>query len=291
MDEYSVKVEHISKVIGGKKIIDDISFNLKSGSILGIVGPNGAGKSTLLKIMTGLYPIDNGDVYYNGISLKKDFENAIKNVGCLIESPNLYNNLSGLDNLLLFKRMFDDVDDDRIKEVINIVNLRGSIGKKFKTYSLGMKERLGIASALLNKPDILILDEPTNGLDPIGIKELRNLIKSLEDTTVIISSHLLSEIENICDEVIFIDNGKIIERKELTNENKQYIEFEVDDYPKARLLIGEYCINEQLCLYANDEQVSSINKYLVNNNIKVYGINKKNKSLEQDFFEKIGKNE
>ena len=291
MEEYSVRVEHISKVIGNKKIIDDISFNLKRGSVVGIVGPNGAGKSTLLKIMTGLYSIDSGDVYYNNISLKNDFENSIKNVGCLIESPDLYDNLSGLDNLLLFKRMFNDITDDRLDDIIDIVNLRGNIGKKFKTYSLGMKERLGIASALLNSPDILILDEPTNGLDPIGIKEFRNLIKSLDDTTVIISSHLLSEIENICDEVLFIDNGKIIERKDLTNENKKYIEFEVDDYPKARLLIGEYCINEQLCLYANDEQVSSINKYLVNNNIKVYGINKKNKSLEEEFFEKLGKNE
>ncbi len=289
MQEYSIIVENLTKVINNKKIIDNISFNIRKGHIVGLVGPNGAGKSTLLKIMTGLCKIDTGNVYYNGISLKDNFEQAIKNVGCIIENPDMYKNLSGKDNLELFRLMFKNVSEKNLKDIVSLVNLEKDIGKKFKTYSLGMKERLGIAASLLGNPNILILDEPTNGLDPIGIKKLRNIIKSLKGVTVLISSHLLSEIENICDEVIFINNGKIIERKELNNnENKKYIEFEVDDYPKARYILNRFGVSEDLCVYGTDEEISTINKELIYNNIKVYRISEKSNSLEKDFFIKLG---
>ena len=288
MQENAVEVKNVTKVINGKKILNNISFNIRRGSIVGLVGPNGAGKSTLLKIMTGLYTLDIGEVYYEGISLKNDYENAIKSVGCIIENPDMYKNLSGHDNLELFKVMFKGVSEETVRGIVEIVNLEKSIGRKFKTYSLGMKERLGIAASLLGNPKILILDEPTNGLDPIGIKNLRALLKNLKDTTIIISSHLLSEIEAICDEVIFINNGEIIERKDLnSNENKKYVEFEVDDYPKAKLLMNSFSVGESLSVYASDEEISDINKILVMNRVKVYRIFEKSRSLEDEFFQKM----
>lgn len=289
MSENIVEVKNITKIINGKKILDNISFSINEGSIVGLIGPNGAGKSTLLKVMTGLYKIDIGDVKYYGKSLKDDFEEAIVNVGSIIENPDMYKNLSGQKNLELFKVMFKGVSDETIKGIVNIVNLEKSMGKKFKSYSLGMKERLGIATSLLGNPKILILDEPTNGLDPIGIKNMRNLIKSLNNTTVIISSHMLCEIENICDEVIFINEGKIIERKDIKNfGNKKRVEFEVDDYDKAKSIISNYDVDEEMCVYATDEEVCEINKTLIKNNIKVYRICEKINNLENEFFDKLG---
>ncbi len=289
MSEYAIEVKNISKIINGKKIINNISFNVNKGSVIGLVGPNGAGKSTLLKIMTGLYTLDVGDVYYDGISLKKDYEKAIKRVGCIVESPDVYKNLSGYDNLDLYRNVFKGINEESIRDIIRIVDLNESIKKKVRTYSLGMKERLGIAASLLGNPKILILDEPTNGLDPIGIKNLRKLIKSLKDTTIIISSHLLSEIEIICDEVIFINNGEIIERKAINNEsNKKYIEFEVDDYSRAKYLINDFQIGETLSVYATEEEICKINKRLILNDIKVYRITEKQNKLESEFFETMG---
>ena len=166
----SIIVRNINKSINGKKILSDISFDAYEGEIIGLVGKNGAGKSTLLKVMTGLYSYDSGEIYYYEYNLKKDFEKAMSIIGTLIESPDLYKNLSGSNNLKLFKTMFKNIDEETVKEIVRIVEMEKYLGKKFKTYSLGMKERLGIASSLINKPKILILDEPTNGLDPVGLR-------------------------------------------------------------------------------------------------------------------------
>lgn len=288
MIENTIEIKNVTKVLGGKKILNNISFNVRKNSIVGLVGPNGAGKSTLLKIMTGLYTLDIGEIYYDGISLKKDYELAMKNIGCIIESPDMYKNLSGSDNLDLFKLMFRGVSEETIKGIVQILDLEKSIGRKFKTYSLGMKERLGVASSLLGSPKILILDEPTNGLDPISIRNLRNILKNLKDTTIVISSHLLSEIELICDEVIFINNGEIIERKDLnSNESKKYVEFEVDNYSKAKLILNGFSVNDGLCVYATDDEISTINKEFVINKINVFRISDKKKNLEDEFIEKM----
>ena len=184
----SVSVRNISKRIKNRKVLDNISFDLYEGEIVGLVGANGAGKSTLLKIMTGLYSYDEGEIYYYDLNLKHDFEKAMSIVGTLIENPDLYGNLRGNANLKIFKKMFKNIDESTIEEIVKIVEMEKYLGKKFKTYSLGMKERLAIANALVNKPKILILDEPTNGLDPIGIKKIMKMISDLKDTTVIISS-------------------------------------------------------------------------------------------------------
>lgn len=284
-----IKVRNISKTINKKKILDNINFDVYEGEIVGLVGKNGAGKSTLLKIMTGLYSYDEGEIYYYNYNLKTDYEKAMSIVGTLIENPDMYSNLTGKKNLEIFKSMFKGIDEGTIEEIARIVEMEKYLGKKFKTYSLGMKERLGIASSLINKPKILILDEPTNGLDREGVKNTMKMLKDLKDTTIIISSHMLSDIEELCNKIIFINDGKIDSIKIKQNDKKKNIVFEVDDFSKARLIIKDYCINENLEVYESDDIVSLINKELVLNDINVYRISEATNTLEKDFFRMIGK--
>ncbi len=282
----AIKIRNVSKTINAKKILNNISFDVYEGEIVGLIGPNGAGKSTLMKIMTGLYTLDEGEIYYYEYNLKKDFEKAISIVGTLIETPDLYKTLSGKNNLKLFKSMFKGIDENKIKDIVNIVELEKYLGKKVKTYSLGMKERLGIASALINKPKILILDEPTNGLDPIGIKNIFDILKSMKDTTIIISSHMLNEIQGICNKIVFINNGEIVNIKHIENDiKKKDVLFEVDDFSKAKLLLKDYCINEELEVYETDDVISKLNKELILNNINVYRIFENKNNLEREFFD------
>lgn len=284
-----IKVRNISKTINKKKILDNINFDIYEGEIVGLVGKNGAGKSTLLKIMTGLYSYDEGEIYYYNYNLKTDYEKAMSIVGTLIENPDMYSNLTGKKNLEIFKSMFKGIDEGTIEEIVRIVEMEKYLGKKFKTYSLGMKERLGIASSLINKPKILILDEPTNGLDREGVKNTMKMLKELKDTTIIISSHMLSDIEELCNKIIFINDGKIDSIKIKQNDKKKNIVFEVDDFSKARLIIKDYCINENLEVYESDDIVSLINKELVLNDINVYRISEATNTIEKDFFRMIGK--
>ncbi len=285
----SITVRNVSKSINGKKLLDNISFDAYEGEIIGLVGKNGAGKSTLLKIMTGLYKMDEGEILYYNYDLNHDFEKAMSIVGTIIETPDMYESLTGKKNLKLFKTMLKGVDEGTIEEIVKILEMEKYLGKKFKTYSLGMKERLAIASSLINKPKILILDEPTNGLDTEGIKKIMDTLKELKDTTIIISSHMLNEIEELCNKIIFINNGKIQKIKIKENNNKRNVKFEVDDYTKAKLLLNKYCINESLEVYESDETISKLNKRLVQNDINVYRISEKNNKLEEEFFEMLGK--
>lgn len=284
-----IKVRNVSKTINKKKILDNINFDIYEGEIVGLVGKNGAGKSTLLKIMTGLYSYDEGEIYYYNYNLKTDYEKAMSIVGTLIENPDMYGNLTGKKNLELFKSMFKGIDEGTVEEIVRIVEMEKYLGKKFKTYSLGMKERLGIASSLISKPKILILDEPTNGLDREGIKNIMKMLKELKDTTIIISSHMLNDIEELCNKIIFINDGKIDSIKIKQNDKKKNIVFEVDDFSKARLIIKDYCINENLEVYESDDTISLINKELVLNDINVYRISETTNNLEKDFFKMIGK--
>lgn len=285
----SITVRNVSKSINGKKLLDNISFDAYEGEIIGLVGKNGAGKSTLLKIMTGLYKMDEGDIHYYNYDLNHDYEKAMSIVGTIIETPDMYESLTGKKNLKLFKTMLKGVDEGTIEEIVKILEMEKYLGKKFKTYSLGMKERLAIASSLINKPKILILDEPTNGLDTEGIKKIMDTLKELKDTTIIISSHMLNEIEELCNKIIFINNGRIQKIKIKENNNKRNVKFEVDDYTKAKLLLNKYCINESLEVYESDETISKLNKRLVQNDINVYRISEKNNKLEEEFFEMLGK--
>lgn len=221
-----IKVENLKKKIGGKIILDSLSFTVEKGTITGIVGPNGAGKSTFLKTMLGLYHINSGNIYIENYSVRKDLEKCLEQIGCIIENPDIYNNLSGRKNLQLYASLNNMKDEDYINRLIELVKLNNRIDDKVKTYSLGMKQRLGIACALVGKPSILVLDEPTNGLDPFGIKELRELLKLINKKTgitIILCSHILEEMEKVCDDIILIDNGKFIDKVKIANlklENK-----------------------------------------------------------------------
>ena len=284
----AIRVRNVSKSINGKKILHDISFDVYEGEIVALVGSNGAGKSTLLKVMCGLYKFDEGEIYYYDYNLKSDYEKAMSIVGTLIEEPSLYKNLSGSKNLKIFKSMFKGVSEETISEIVKIVEMEKYLGRKFKTYSLGMKERLAIATALINKPKILILDEPTNGLDMVGVKNIMSILKNMKDTTIIISSHMLDEVDSIADKIIFINNGRIVGIKNKENGSlKKSIKFEVDDYSKARVLLKNYLVNDELEVYESDDTISLMNEYLIKNNINVYRIYEDNKSLENDFFDMV----
>lgn len=212
-----LEVKNVTKKIGKREILHDASFSIKEGSIVGLVGPNGAGKSTLIKTILGLYRIHHGEVLIGGYSVKKEYEKALESVGTIIESPDMYSNLSGLKNLEIYAKMYRIKELSSIMEVVRKLKLEKRIKEPVKNYSLGMKQRLGIAQAILHHPKLLILDEPTNGLDPRGIYELRELLINLkkEGTTILISSHILSEIEQVCDQIIMIDEGTIVETFDL----------------------------------------------------------------------------
>ena len=179
MSEEILKCNGIYKDIHGKAIIKDVTFDIKEGEILGFIGPNGAGKTTTIKLILGLQKITKGNIQINGYDVEKNFEKAIQKVGSIVENPDLYMYMSGYANLKLVANLYESVDKKRIDEVVKLVGLENRIKDKVSKYSLGMRQRLGIAQAILHKPNLLILDEPTNGLDPEGIKQVRELIVKL----------------------------------------------------------------------------------------------------------------
>jgi ABC-2 type transport system ATP-binding protein len=207
-----LSVQHLKKKIGRKWIIKDVTFDVKPGEIFGFLGPNGAGKTTTIRMLVDLIKPTEGKIQVCGYDVNRDPERALKYVGSIVENPEVYTYLTGWENLEHFARMQPGVDNDRIQEVVDIVRLDQRIHDKVRTYSLGMRQRLGIAQALLGRPRLLILDEPTNGLDPKGIKELRVFIKQLasEGMAVFVSSHLLSEIQLLCDRVAIISAGRVL---------------------------------------------------------------------------------
>ena len=208
-----LKCENLTKKIKNKVIVENVSFSINKGDVVGFLGPNGAGKTTIIKLILGLIKITEGKVFINGFDIEKDFVKAIEKVGAIVENPDLYMYLSGYDNLKITANNYKNMSKERINEVIKIVGLENRIKDKVSTYSLGMRQRLGIAEAIINSPELLILDEPTNGLDVEGIIEIRNLIKDLSNhgIAILISSHNLSEIDNLCNRIIAIKNGKIVE--------------------------------------------------------------------------------
>ena len=231
-------VKNLSKSFGKRSILSDINLKIYEGDIVGLIGPNGAGKTTLIKSITSLYKIDSGSIKICNFDIKKELEEALSKIGCIIENPDIYNELTGRKNIEIVKLLNNIKDNDYIEEMIDFVKLRNRIDEKVKKYSLGMKQRLALICALIKKPKLLILDEPTNGLDPKGIKELREMIKkiSVEDNiSVLISSHILKEVENICDKIVIIKEGKIIEEFGIEEVKFKNISLE-DEYVK--LFVG-----------------------------------------------------
>lgn len=214
--EVALKIEHVNKFFGKRQILHDITFETYAGEVFGFLGPNGAGKTTTIKLVVGLLRLEEGDILVNGHSVSKEFEAALANIGGIVENPEMYKHMSGLQNLRQYARMRGGVDEARIQEVVKLVGLSNRINDKVGKYSLGMRQRLGVAQAILHRPKLLILDEPTNGLDPAGIKELRDILKNLahqENISVLVSSHLMSEMELMCDRVGIIVNGHLVDVK------------------------------------------------------------------------------
>ncbi|EAG1547032.1 ABC transporter ATP-binding protein [Listeria monocytogenes] len=210
MTETVLKLEHVTKKIGQKNIVHDISFDIHKGEVFGLLGPNGAGKTTIIRSIVGLIRRSEGTVFINGKNVDTEYKAAISEVGAIIENPEFYMYMSGWANLKQFARMSQkNITDEYIREIVELVKLTGAIDQKVKTYSLGMRQRLGVAQALIHSPALLILDEPTNGLDPQGMAEFRTLIRDLatKGTSVLISSHLLSEIQQITDRFAIINKG------------------------------------------------------------------------------------
>ncbi len=268
----TIELYNVTKQRGKNVILDSISFKLEKGKIYGLVGANGSGKSTLINIILGLTS-STGEIFINGYSLKEEYKSALKNVGAIVDYVSFYEFLTAYENLRYFSYIYK-TPFERIKEVMNVVKLDIKDTKLVKNYSLGMKQRLGIAVSLLKDPEILILDEPTNGLDPKGIKELRELLLSFKDKTIIISSHLISEIEKIVDEVLFIHNKKIIMKSVKHVNGVHNIKFKVDNYDLASSLIPG--LEENKSLKMSDKEVSKNIKSLIDNNVNIYRVEEDN---------------
>ena len=287
-----LECQDLCKSFGKKQILKNVSFEHDEGDILAFIGPNGSGKTTTIKLILGLQGIDKGSVNINSFDIKKDFVKAIEKVGAIVENPDTYMYLSGWDNLKLTANMYKNISDEAIKDIVKLVDLETRIHDKVSKYSLGMRQRLGIARALINKPNILILDEPTNGLDPEGIKDLRNLLKKLakEGMGILISSHNLAELESFCNKVLIIDNGTIIETsevKEFKNNDNKYV-FTVSSTEKLDFE-GIYEVSKTKFSFNGDkESIAKIVKKLVKENIDVYEVKMQELTLEEAFLKKTG---
>lgn len=297
--ENILECRSLCKTFGKKQILKDVSFEIKEGDILGFIGPNGAGKTTTIKLILGLQSITSGKVYINGYNVEKEFTKAIKKVGAIVENPDMYMYMSGYDNLKLVSNMYKGIGTKRIDEVVKLVKLENRINDKVSKYSLGMRQRLGIAQAILHKPNLLILDEPTNGLDPEGIKEMRELLVSLarnEKMAILISSHNLAELDNFCNKVCIIKNGEIIETSEISAikkdiEHEKFI-IEIENTKGINKIYKEAeIINDKVFkINIKKDNVPDLVIDMVKNNIKIYGIKEDEKSLEDAFFERTGGN-
>lgn len=287
-----LECQNLCKSFGKKQILKDVSFEIDEGDILAFIGPNGSGKTTTIKLILGLQNIDSGSVKINGYDVEKDFVKSIEKVGAIVENPDTYMYLSGWQNLKLVANLYKGVTDDDLKTIVKTVGLENRIHDKVSKYSLGMRQRLGIARALINKPNLLVLDEPTNGLDPEGIKDLRILLKRLakEGMGILISSHNLAELESFCNKVLIIDNGVILEKSEVKkfkdNDNK-YL-FKVDNTKNIKL-DGMYEVTKTtFCINGEKENIASIIKTLVNEDIKIYEVTLTELTLEEAFLKKTG---
>lgn len=287
--------DKLCKNFGKKKILKNVSLELYEGDILGFIGPNGAGKTTTIKLILGLQSIGAGNVMINGYDIKKDFVKAINRVGAIVENPDMYMYLSGYDNLKLVAKMYN-IDKKRIDEVVKLVGLEKRINDKVSKYSLGMRQRLGIAAAILPNPNLLILDEPTNGLDPEGIKEIRELLTRLakdNGMAVLISSHILSELESFCTKVCIIQNGKVVETNDLKDikhntKDTCYI-IELDDVKKFDFEF-EKISDFKIRIHADRKEIPEYINKLLEKKVAIYGIYEEEDSLEDAFLKRTGGN-
>ena len=299
--ENRIVIEQLSKSISKTKIIKGIDLAIRPGEVYGLLGPNGAGKTTTIRMIVGLMKPTSGRVLINGYDLNRDFEKAISRVGAVVENPEMYDYLSGYDNLLHYQRMMPGVKKSRIHEVAELVGMTARLKEKTGTYSLGMRQRLGLAQALLHEPDVLILDEPTNGLDPAGIREIRSYLRSLaheEGISIIVSSHLLSEMEKMCDRIAVIKQGEIIavsDVKSFIQQKEDRIILRAKPIQDARKVIRAYLNSEaeqdgeELDLNCSEEQIPGLIKELITAGVQVYEVRHAAPvTLEEQFLQVTG---
>lgn len=289
-----VEIKNLNKSIKGKHIIKDLNLSFYPGQITGFIGPNGAGKTTTIRMMTGLMYPTSGEIIIDSHSMKNHFEDAIRHVGVIVENPEMYKYMSGYKNLQHFARMHDGVTKERIDEIIRQVGLEKRIHEKVKTYSLGMRQRLGLAQALLHNPKFLILDEPTNGLDPAGIREFRFYLRKIaeeQDISIIISSHMLGEIEQIVDRIAIIQNGELIDIRELHQETISQYYIEVAQTDKLQAIIGERPVEpyeKGFIIDIERAEIPALLRALLEANVDVFSIHPVQQRLEDQFIEMTG---
>ncbi|MGX7417895.1 ABC transporter ATP-binding protein [Carnobacterium gallinarum] len=300
MSEEVLVAKGLTKKIGGKAIVDSIGFTINKGEIIGLLGPNGAGKTTLIRMLTGLISRSEGTVTINNNDLDKEFRECMEEVGAIIENPEFYNYLSGWENLKQFARMSrKTITDETIRRIVEQVKLTESIQDKVKTYSLGMRQRLGIAQAILHHPALLILDEPLNGVDPKGMHDFRELMRDIVEsgTSILISSHLLAEMEQLADKILIIENGKLTHIEELkksaiaTQEGMVQLIIETAEIPLLHKEIVEmgltvlFCEENRVMIEIEKDQIPSFINHGVQAGIPFYGVIPYTPTLEERFLE------
>ncbi len=298
--EKIIEVKHLVKHYGKFKALEDVSFEVYKGDVLGFLGPNGAGKSTTIRALLSLIKPTSGEIKLFGKDPVKDHKYIFSRIGCIVEKPDFYLYLSAQKNLEIFARLTGvELKKNRITEIIDFVGLKGREKDKLKGFSNGMKQRLGIAQTLIHDPELIILDEPTTGLDPQGILDIRNLILQLKNEfnkTILLSSHLLSEIELIANRMVIINKGKTLVQgsvADLLNEQELIVSFTLDDIDKARSLLTSFGIEKQfitinqnnLLLQISNDKIPAVNKLFCDNAIKVFSIETKRKL--EDYFLKL----
>ncbi|GGF14880.1 ABC transporter ATP-binding protein [Halobacillus andaensis] len=299
MTEPVAQIKNVKKQIGNKTIIHGISLNVYPGEVFGFLGPNGAGKTTMIRMIVGLMKVTEGDIYIQGNHVNREYQKAIAEVGAIIENPEMYDFLSGYENLKHYARLaVKPISEDRIKEIVRLVGLSGRINEKVKGYSLGMKQRLGIAQALLHSPSLLILDEPTNGLDPAGIREIREYIRKIaheENLAVFVSSHLLAEMQLMCDRIGIIQHGRLLQVEKmdmlLNKHNKRIVQ--INAHPLGKVI--EYLQALSWSVHQSNEiahveiekqeDIAKLASDIVKGGYQLYQLNEKHESLENTFLE------
>ncbi|MFC6335023.1 ABC transporter ATP-binding protein [Paenibacillus septentrionalis] len=305
-----LQLDSVTKKVGKQIIVDQLSFEVRQGEIVGLLGPNGAGKTTTIRMIVGLIGMTSGEVLIKGHSIRSSFSQAITHVGAIVENPEFYAYMTGWDNLKQYQRMTAGITEARMKQIVEVVGLSEAMNKRVKSYSLGMRQRLGIAQALMHSPSILILDEPTNGLDPAGIREMRDYLKRIaqeEGIAILVSSHLLSEMELMCSRVVIIQQGKFIREQLLgsahidqNSHEAQSLLIRVNELQQARLVLDkmesiQYIamndLTNELEISCTDEALAQYVHELSKQKIAVYRIVDVKRSLEDEFLAWTGGNQ
>lgn len=307
--ETAIRLEHVTKHLGKKEVLKDLSFETYAGEVFGFLGPNGAGKTTTIKLLVGLLSMEEGKITVFGKDIEKEFEPAMAMVGGIVENPEMYSYMTGMQNLRQYARMRSGVTQERIDEVVRMVGLSKRIHEKVGKYSLGMRQRLGVAQCMLHRPRVLVLDEPTNGLDPAGIRQLRDILKHLahqEGTCVFVSSHMMSEMELMCDRVGILVDGRLAGVKTLQEMvaerhgdelvyryHAQNPEMMMNAARQLELMAeraGEEMVEVRIPADQEKEKLWELNRTLAENQIVFYSAAPvESRNLEDAFMELTGK--